>query len=40
MMKDWLGLGKHGEAEKELRGTVIDEGIPEGVWVLAVEAYF
>ncbi|CAL0302872.1 unnamed protein product [Lupinus luteus] len=39
-MKAWLGLGRHVEAEKELRGMVIDEGIPEGVWVSAVEAYF
>jgi tetratricopeptide (TPR) repeat protein len=39
-MKAWLGLGRHGEAEKELRGMVIDRGIPEGVWVSAVEAYF
>ncbi|KAG5008165.1 hypothetical protein JHK85_026707 [Glycine max] len=39
-MKAWLGLGRHGEAEKELRGMVIDKGIPEGVWVSAVEAYF
>ncbi|XP_027929781.1 TPR repeat-containing protein ZIP4 [Vigna unguiculata] len=39
-MKAWLGLGRHGEAERELRGMVIDRGIPEGVWVSAVEAYF
>ncbi|KAK7394616.1 hypothetical protein VNO78_15149 [Psophocarpus tetragonolobus] len=39
-MKAWLGLGRHGEAEKELRGMVIDKGIPEGVWVSSVEAYF
>ncbi|MED6186986.1 TPR repeat-containing protein zip4 [Stylosanthes scabra] len=39
-MKAWLGLGRHAEAEKELRGMVIDKGIPEGVWVSAVEAYF
>ncbi|CAJ2645671.1 TPR repeat-containing protein ZIP4 [Trifolium pratense] len=39
-MKAWLGLGRHGEAEKELRGMVIDRGIPEGVWVSAVDAYF
>ncbi|XP_057435848.1 TPR repeat-containing protein ZIP4 [Lotus japonicus] len=39
-MKAWLGLGRHVEAEKELRGMVIDRGIPEGVWVSAVEAYF
>ncbi|RYR16536.1 hypothetical protein Ahy_B04g073577 [Arachis hypogaea] len=39
-MKAWLGLGRHGEAERELRGMVIDKGIPEGVWVSAVEAYF
>ncbi|KAF5746242.1 TPR repeat-containing protein ZIP4 isoform X1 [Tripterygium wilfordii] len=39
-MKAWLGLGKYGEAEKELRGMAINRGIPEGVWVSAVEAYF
>ncbi|CAB4321418.1 unnamed protein product [Prunus armeniaca] len=39
-MKAWLGLGKYGEAEKELRGMVVNKGIPEGVWVSAVEAYF
>lgn len=39
-MKAWLGLGRHNEAEKELRGMVIDRGIPEGVWVSSVEAYF
>ncbi|XP_061368567.1 TPR repeat-containing protein ZIP4 [Gastrolobium bilobum] len=39
-MKAWLGLGRHVEAERELRGMVIDRGIPEGVWVSAVEAYY
>lgn len=39
-MKAWLGLGRYGEAEKELRGMVVKKGIPEGVWVSAVEAYF
>ncbi|XP_050364192.1 TPR repeat-containing protein ZIP4 [Argentina anserina] len=39
-MKAWLGLGKYGEAEKELRGMVVNNGIPEGAWVSAVEAYF
>ncbi|KAM3326046.1 TPR repeat-containing protein ZIP4 isoform X1 [Capsicum chacoense] len=39
-MKAWLGLGRYGEAEKELRGMVVDKGIPEGVWVSAVESYF
>ncbi|XP_057483125.1 TPR repeat-containing protein ZIP4-like [Actinidia eriantha] len=39
-MKAWLGLGKFGEAEKELKGMVVNKGIPEGVWVSAVEAYF
>ncbi|KAA8543587.1 hypothetical protein F0562_021667 [Nyssa sinensis] len=39
-MKAWLGLGRYGEAEKELRGMVINKGIPEGVWVSAVESYF
>ncbi|KAF8008818.1 hypothetical protein BT93_K2461 [Corymbia citriodora subsp. variegata] len=39
-MKAWLGLGRHDEAEKELRGMVVNKGIPEGVWVSAVEAYF
>ncbi|KAG5088866.1 hypothetical protein JHK86_001478 [Glycine max] len=39
-MKAWLGLGRHGEAKKELRGMVIDKGISERVWVSTVEAYF
>ncbi|CAK7349217.1 unnamed protein product [Dovyalis caffra] len=39
-MKAWLGLGRYGEAEKELRGMVVNKGIPESVWVSAVEAYF
>ncbi|XP_055812945.1 TPR repeat-containing protein ZIP4 isoform X2 [Solanum dulcamara] len=39
-MKAWLGLGRFGEAEKELRRMVVDKGIPEGVWVSAVESYF
>ncbi|KAL6522328.1 hypothetical protein OROHE_016881 [Orobanche hederae] len=39
-MKAWLGLGRYGEAEKELRGMVLNKGIPEGVWVSAVESYF
>ncbi|KAF8105653.1 hypothetical protein N665_0157s0219 [Sinapis alba] len=39
-MKAWLGLGKHSEAEKELRGMVGNKDIPEAVWVSAVEAYF
>ncbi|KAL7152095.1 hypothetical protein ABFS83_04G074800 [Erythranthe nasuta] len=39
-MKAWLGLGRYGEAEKELRGMVMNKGIPEGVWVSAVESYF
>ncbi|KAM1031573.1 hypothetical protein ACFX2C_035342 [Malus domestica] len=39
-MKGWLGLGKYAEAEKELRGMVVNKGIPEGVFVSAVEAYF
>ncbi|KAJ4843231.1 TPR repeat-containing protein zip4 [Turnera subulata] len=39
-MKAWLGLGRYGEAEKELRGMVVNKGIPEGVWISAVEAYF
>ncbi|XP_028752671.1 TPR repeat-containing protein ZIP4-like [Neltuma alba] len=39
-MKAWLGLGRHGEAEKELRGMVISKGIPESVWLSAVDAYF
>ncbi|XP_076926066.1 TPR repeat-containing protein ZIP4-like [Bidens hawaiensis] len=38
-MKAWLGLGRYGEAEKELKGMVVYKGIPEGVWVSAVEAY-
>ncbi|PKI55303.1 hypothetical protein CRG98_024319 [Punica granatum] len=39
-MKGWLGLGRYGEAEKELRGMVVNKGVPEGVWVSAVETYF
>ncbi|PON65927.1 Meiosis specific protein Spo22/ZIP4/TEX [Trema orientale] len=39
-MKAWLGLKRYVEAEKELRGMVVNKGIPEGVWVSAVEAYF
>ncbi|CAN4093065.1 unnamed protein product [Withania somnifera] len=39
-MKAWLGLRRFAEAEKELRGMVVDKGIPEGVWVSAVESYF
>lgn len=39
-VKAWLGLGRYGEAEKELRGMVTMKGIPEGIWVSAVEAYF
>ncbi|KAK7275750.1 hypothetical protein RIF29_16872 [Crotalaria pallida] len=38
-MEGLVGVGE-GEAKKELRGMVIDEGIPESVWVSAVEAYF
>ncbi|XP_027156276.1 TPR repeat-containing protein ZIP4-like [Coffea eugenioides] len=39
-MKAWLGLARYGEAEKELKGMVINKGIPEGVWVSAVESFF
>ena len=39
-MKAWLGLGRYGEAEKELRGMVVNKGVPEGIWVSAIEAYF
>nr|GMD28059.1 TPR repeat-containing protein ZIP4 [Ipomoea batatas] len=39
-MKAWLGLSRFGEAEQELRSMVLDKGIPEGVWVSAVESYF
>lgn len=39
-VKAWLGLGRYGEAEKELRSMVVNKGVPEGVWVSAVEAYF
>ncbi|XP_073036812.1 TPR repeat-containing protein ZIP4-like [Primulina eburnea] len=39
-MKAWLGLGRYGEAEKELRGMVLNKGIPEGVWLSAVDSYF
>ncbi|KAK1421769.1 hypothetical protein QVD17_24384 [Tagetes erecta] len=38
-MKAWLGLGRHGEAEKELKSMVVNKGIPEGVWVSAMESY-
>ncbi|KAL4572297.1 hypothetical protein LXL04_019069 [Taraxacum kok-saghyz] len=38
-MKAWLGLGRHSEAEKELKGMVANKGIPEGVWVSAMESY-
>lgn len=39
-MKAWLGLGRFAEAEKELKGMVLNKGIPECVWVSAVESYF
>ncbi|KMT10134.1 hypothetical protein BVRB_5g118970 isoform A [Beta vulgaris subsp. vulgaris] len=39
-MKAWLGLGRFSEAEKELRDMVVNKGVPEGIWVSAVEAYF
>ncbi|OMO59243.1 Tetratricopeptide-like helical [Corchorus olitorius] len=39
-MKAWLGLGRYNEAEKELKSMVVNKGIPEGVWVSAVETYF
>lgn len=39
-MKAWLGLERFSEAEKELREMVLNRGIPEGIWVSAVEAYF
>lgn len=39
-MKAWLGLQKYVEAEKELRGLVMNKGIPEGVWISALETYF
>ncbi|KAK8565118.1 hypothetical protein V6N12_058693 [Hibiscus sabdariffa] len=39
-MKAWIGLGRYSEAEKELRDMVVNKGIPEGVWVSAVETYF
>ncbi|KAI3771193.1 hypothetical protein L6452_02352 [Arctium lappa] len=38
-MKAWLGLGRYGEAEKELKGMVVNKGIPEGVWISAMESY-
>ncbi|KAK1270370.1 hypothetical protein QJS04_geneDACA006136 [Acorus gramineus] len=38
-MKAWLGMGKAAEAEAELRGMVVDRGVPEGVCVSAAEAY-
>ncbi|KAL8106532.1 TPR repeat-containing protein ZIP4 [Apium graveolens] len=39
-MKAWLGVGRFEEAEKELKGMVVNKGIPEAVWVSAVELYF
>ncbi|XP_044502000.1 TPR repeat-containing protein ZIP4 isoform X2 [Mangifera indica] len=39
-MKAWLGLGRYGEAEKELRGMLVIKEVPESIWVSAVEAYF
>jgi hypothetical protein len=39
-VKAWLGLGRYGEAEKELRGMAVNKGVPQDVWVSAVEAYF
>ncbi|XP_058101920.1 TPR repeat-containing protein ZIP4 isoform X2 [Magnolia sinica] len=39
-MKAWLGLGRYGEAEKELKGMVVNKAVPEGVCVSAVEAFF
>lgn len=39
-MKAWLGLGRYEEAEKELRGMTINKGIPEAVWISAIELYF
>ncbi|KAH6814153.1 Tetratricopeptide repeat superfamily protein [Perilla frutescens var. frutescens] len=39
-MKAWLGLGRFSDAEEELRGMVLNKGIPECVWVSAVESYF
>uniref|UniRef100_A0A7N0VHA9 Protein ZIP4 homolog n=1 Tax=Kalanchoe fedtschenkoi TaxID=63787 RepID=A0A7N0VHA9_KALFE len=39
-VKAWLGLGRYEEAEKELKAMVANKGIPEGIWVSAVEAYF
>ncbi|CAI0390547.1 unnamed protein product [Linum tenue] len=39
-MKAWLGLRRYEEAEKELRGMVTNKGVPESVWVSAIEAYF
>ncbi|GLT77739.1 hypothetical protein SLA2020_492990 [Shorea laevis] len=39
-MKAWLGLGRYSEAETELRDMVVNKGIPESVWLSALEAYF
>lgn len=39
-MKAWLGLQRYAEAEKELRGMVLSKGIPEGIWISALETYF
>ncbi|KAI3802043.1 hypothetical protein L1987_30167 [Smallanthus sonchifolius] len=38
-MKAWLGLRRHEEAEKELKSMVVNKGVPEGVWVSAMESY-
>lgn len=35
-----MGLGEVHEVEKELRGNVINKGIPDSVFVSAVDAYF
>ncbi|XP_077252954.1 tetratricopeptide repeat (TPR)-like superfamily protein [Tasmannia lanceolata] len=39
-MKAWLGLGRVVEAEKELRSMVVNKGVPEGICVSALEAFF
>ncbi|XP_020102367.1 TPR repeat-containing protein ZIP4 [Ananas comosus] len=38
-MRAWLGAGRVGEAERELKGLVANEEAPEGVCVSAAEAY-
>nr|XP_010909836.1 TPR repeat-containing protein ZIP4 [Elaeis guineensis] len=38
-MRAWLGTGRVGEAERELKGMMANKEVPEGVCVAAAEAY-